>query len=79
MEPTESEDLGELDRFCEAMIAIRAEVEKVGSAAAGGLPARDRSRGRGLRRHRAQRAGQASRGERNGDRGRGEHRPGHRD
>jgi glycine dehydrogenase len=31
IEPTESEDLGELDRFCEAMIAIRAEIEKVGS------------------------------------------------
>ncbi|HEY5881831.1 MAG TPA: aminomethyl-transferring glycine dehydrogenase [Nakamurella sp.] len=31
VEPTESEDLGEIDRFCEAMIAIRAEVERVGS------------------------------------------------
>ncbi len=31
IEPTESEDLTELDRFCEAMIAIRAEIEKVGS------------------------------------------------
>ncbi|CAM5739346.1 Glycine dehydrogenase (decarboxylating) OS=Streptomyces alboniger OX=132473 GN=gcvP PE=3 SV=1 [Streptomyces alboniger] len=31
IEPTESEDLIELDRFCEAMIAIRAEIEKVGS------------------------------------------------
>ncbi|MFG3257726.1 aminomethyl-transferring glycine dehydrogenase [Streptomyces sp. NPDC048172] len=30
-EPTESEDLAELDRFCEAMIAIRAEVDRVGS------------------------------------------------
>ncbi|MGW8379525.1 aminomethyl-transferring glycine dehydrogenase [Streptomyces sp. ODS28] len=30
IEPTESEDLAEIDRFCEAMIAIRAEVEKVG-------------------------------------------------
>ncbi|RNM11136.1 aminomethyl-transferring glycine dehydrogenase [Nocardioides pocheonensis] len=29
VEPTESEDLAELDRFCEAMIAIRAEIEKV--------------------------------------------------
>ncbi|MFE9258653.1 aminomethyl-transferring glycine dehydrogenase [Streptomyces sp. NPDC006879] len=29
IEPTESEDLGELDRFCDAMIAIRAEVERV--------------------------------------------------
>ncbi|WP_328917326.1 MULTISPECIES: aminomethyl-transferring glycine dehydrogenase [unclassified Streptomyces] len=31
IEPTESEDLAELDRFCEAMIAIRAEVDRVGS------------------------------------------------
>ncbi|MET8983715.1 aminomethyl-transferring glycine dehydrogenase [Streptomyces sp. NPDC004539] len=31
IEPTESEDLAELDRFCEAMIAIRGEIEKVGS------------------------------------------------
>ncbi len=31
IEPTESEDLNELDRFCDAMIAIRAEIEKVGS------------------------------------------------
>ncbi|MFC7991231.1 aminomethyl-transferring glycine dehydrogenase [Streptomyces pilosus] len=31
IEPTESEDLAELDRFCETMIAIRAEIEKVGS------------------------------------------------
>ncbi|MEU4212901.1 aminomethyl-transferring glycine dehydrogenase [Streptomyces sp. NPDC026206] len=31
IEPTESEDLAELDRFCEAMIAIRAEIEKAGS------------------------------------------------
>ncbi|GEB48143.1 aminomethyl-transferring glycine dehydrogenase [Streptomyces cacaoi] len=30
-EPTESEDLAELDRFCEAMIAIRAEIDRVGS------------------------------------------------
>ncbi|MDJ1135702.1 aminomethyl-transferring glycine dehydrogenase [Streptomyces iconiensis] len=30
-EPTESEDLAELDRFCETMIAIRAEIDKVGS------------------------------------------------
>jgi glycine dehydrogenase len=32
IEPTESEDLAELDRFCEAMIAIRGEIERVGSA-----------------------------------------------
>ncbi len=28
VEPTESEDLKELDRFCDAMIAIRAEIER---------------------------------------------------
>ncbi|MFF2508651.1 aminomethyl-transferring glycine dehydrogenase [Streptomyces sp. NPDC058067] len=38
IEPTESEDLTELDRFCEAMIAIRGEIEKVGS---GQWPAED--------------------------------------
>ncbi|MFW6693162.1 aminomethyl-transferring glycine dehydrogenase [Streptomyces sp. MAR4 CNX-425] len=31
IEPTESEDLAELDRFCEAMIAIRREIDRVGS------------------------------------------------
>ena len=30
IEPTESEDLAELDRFCDAMIAIRAEIGEVG-------------------------------------------------
>jgi glycine dehydrogenase len=29
VEPTESEDVGEIDRFCEAMIAIRREIEEV--------------------------------------------------
>ena len=29
VEPTESEDLGELDRFVEAMIAIRGEIDRV--------------------------------------------------
>ena len=29
VEPTESEDLAELDRFCEAMIAIRSEIDRV--------------------------------------------------
>ncbi len=29
VEPTESEDLGEIDRFCEAMIAIKAEIDRV--------------------------------------------------
>ncbi|MFH9469240.1 aminomethyl-transferring glycine dehydrogenase [Streptomyces clavifer] len=33
IEPTESEDLAELDRFCDTMIAIRAEIEKVASGA----------------------------------------------
>ncbi|MVA75795.1 aminomethyl-transferring glycine dehydrogenase [Auraticoccus sp. F435] len=31
VEPTESEDLAELDRFCEAMISIRAEIARVES------------------------------------------------
>ena len=38
VEPTESENLAELDRFCDAMIAIRAEIDKV---AAGQWPAED--------------------------------------
>jgi len=38
VEPTESEDLAELDRFCAAMIAIKAEIGKV---AAGDWPADD--------------------------------------
>ena len=29
IEPTESEDLAELDRFCDAMLAIRAEIDAV--------------------------------------------------
>jgi len=29
IEPTESEDLSELDRFCEAMLAIREEIDEV--------------------------------------------------
>jgi glycine dehydrogenase len=33
VEPTESEPLAELDRFCDAMIAIRAEIAKVESGA----------------------------------------------
>jgi glycine dehydrogenase len=42
VEPTESEDLGELDRFCDAMIAIRAEIERVatGEWTAEGSPLR---------------------------------------
>ena len=31
VEPTESESLAEVDAFCEAMIAIRGEIDKVGS------------------------------------------------
>jgi glycine dehydrogenase len=38
VEPTESEGLAELDRFCEAMIAIRREIDQVAS---GGWPAGD--------------------------------------
>ncbi len=38
VEPTESESLAELDRFCDAMIAIRAEADRVG---AGAWPADD--------------------------------------
>jgi glycine dehydrogenase len=38
IEPTESEDVGELDRFCDAMLAIRAEIDDV---AAGVWPVED--------------------------------------
>jgi glycine dehydrogenase len=38
VEPTESEDLAELDRFCDAMIAIKGEIDKIG---AGEWPADD--------------------------------------
>ncbi len=31
VEPTESEDLGEINRFCDAMIAIRGEIDQVGA------------------------------------------------
>ena len=31
VEPTESENLDEIDEFCEAMIAIRGEIERVGA------------------------------------------------
>ena len=31
VEPTESEDLGEIDRFCDAMIAIKGEIDRVAS------------------------------------------------
>jgi glycine dehydrogenase len=39
VEPTESEDLAELDRFCEAMLAIRREIDDI----AGGLVPVDQS------------------------------------
>jgi glycine dehydrogenase len=29
VEPTESEDLAEIDRFCDAMVAIRGEIDRV--------------------------------------------------
>lgn len=29
IEPTESESLAELDRFCDAMIAIRSEIDEI--------------------------------------------------
>jgi len=38
IEPTESEDLAEIDRFCDAMIAIRGEIDRV---TAGDWPADD--------------------------------------
>jgi glycine dehydrogenase len=38
VEPTESEDLAELDRFCDAMIAIRSEIDRI---ATGQWPADD--------------------------------------
>ena len=55
IEPTESEDLGELDRFVDAMIAIRAEIDRVGVGGVAGRrqPARARAahrRGRDGRR-----------------------------
>jgi glycine dehydrogenase len=31
IEPTESEDLAEIDRFCDAMLAIRSEIDDIGS------------------------------------------------
>merc|ERR1712021_217536 len=31
IEPTESEDLAELDRFCDAMLSIRKEIDDIGS------------------------------------------------
>ncbi len=34
IEPTESENLGELDRFCDAMLAIRSEIDEIATGAA---------------------------------------------
>lgn len=34
IEPTESEDLPELDRFCDAMLAIKAEIDEIATGAA---------------------------------------------
>ncbi len=55
VEPTESEDLVELDRFCDAMIAIRAEADRVGAGELAGRrqpvaqrPAHRGGRGRGV-------------------------------
>ena len=42
VEPTESEDKGELDRFCDAMIAIKGEIDAVGR---GEVAAADSDRG----------------------------------
>ena len=49
IEPTESEPLEELDRFCDAMIAIRAEIEAVatGKTRSEGQPAEERAAHRG--------------------------------
>ena len=51
VEPTESEDLAELDRFCAAMIAIRAEIDEVadGGWSVDGQPAARRTAHRGRR------------------------------
>ena len=49
VEPTESEDLAEIDRFCDAMIAIRSEIDEVaaGRVADGRQPAGERAAHRG--------------------------------
>ena len=45
IEPTESESKAELDRFCDAMIAIREEIAEIerGQDAARGQPAEERA------------------------------------
>ena len=52
IEPTESEDLAELDRFCDAMIAIRGEIDRVAPRGLAGRrqPAAQRTAHRGARR-----------------------------
>ena len=54
IEPTESEDLAELDRFVDAMIAIRAEIDagRRGRVAGRRQPAAQRAAHRGRRRDR---------------------------
>ena len=55
VEPTESESRRELDRFCDAMLAIRAEIDRVGGGRLAGRrqPAAPRpAHGRGHRRRR---------------------------
>ena len=55
VEPTESESRRELDRFCDAMLAIRAEIDRVGRRRVAGRrqPAPPRApHGRGRRRRR---------------------------
>ncbi len=53
VEPTESESLAEVDAFCEAMIAIRAEIDQVGA----GRVARRRQPAAGSAAHRGMPAG----------------------
>ncbi len=50
VEPTESEDVGEIDRFCAAMIAIKGEIDRVGGGgvAGDGQPAARRAAHRGV-------------------------------
>ena len=51
VEPTESEDLRELDRFVDAMIAIKGEIDRVGGGGVAGRrqPAAQRAAHRGVR------------------------------
>ena len=38
VEPTESENLDEIDRFCDAMVAIRDEINEVATGGARSVP-----------------------------------------